>query len=63
MLPMELRTLTREELRRAYETDLRAAFPENELRPLNVLEQLCDEGVYEPLALFEKDIPVGYAFL
>ena len=60
---MELRTLTREELRRAYERDLCAAFPENELRPLSVLERLCDEGVYEPLAFFEKDVPVGYAFL
>ena len=60
---MELRTLTREELRRAYETDLRATFPANELRPLSALEKLCDEGVYEPLAFFEKDLPVGYAFL
>ena len=60
---MELRTLTREELRRAYETDLRAAFPENELRPFNVLERLCDQGVYEPLAFFEKGEPAGYAFL
>ena len=60
---MELRTLTREELRRAYERDLCAAFPENELRPLSVLERLCDEGVYEPLAFFEKDVPVAYAFL
>ncbi len=63
MLPMELRTLTLEELRAAYETDLRAAFPVNELRPLRVLERLCEEGAYEPLALFEKGAPVGYAFL
>lgn len=63
MLPMELRTLTRKELRAAYEKDLRAAFPANELRPLDVLERLCDDGVYEPLALFEEGVPVGYAFL
>jgi len=63
MLPMELRTLTLEELRKAYDKDLRAAFPVNELRPLEVLERLCEDGVYEPLALFEKGEPIGYAFL
>jgi len=61
---MHIRTLTPEELRRAYETDLREAFPPAELKPLRSMEAMREKGVYDPLALFGGNgEPSGYLFL
>lgn len=61
---MELRILSREELRRAYETDLREAFPPSELKPLSAMEGMREKGIYDPLCLVDSGgAPAGYAFL
>ena len=61
---MTLQRLTRDELRRAYETDLVEAFPPSELKPLSAMEILCDKGLYAPLRLTdEQGATLGYALL
>lgn len=49
---MQLRILTPAELKRAYETDLKEAFPPAELKPLRAMEAMRERGIYDPLALF-----------
>ncbi len=61
---MQLRTLTPEELKKAYETDLKEAFPPAELKPLRAMEEMRERGVYDPLALFDAGgAPAGYILL
>ena len=61
---MMLHRMTAEELRRAYETDLREAFPPSELKPLFAMEQLCAKGLYDPLCLVDEENGVrGYVLL
>lgn len=61
---MQLRILTPEELKKAYETDLKEAFPPAELKPLRAMEDMRERGVYDPLALFDGGGgPVGYILL
>lgn len=61
---MMLHRMTAEELRRAYETDLREAFPPSELKPLAAMEDLCGKGLYDPLCLVdEENRTLGYALL
>lgn len=61
---MKLYPMTAEELRRAYETDLREAFPPAELKPLSAMEDLMAKGLYDPLCLRDENGRVlGYALL
>lgn len=61
---MILRTLTVEELKRAYETDLKEAFPPSELKPLSAMEKMRAKGIYDPLCLFDDGgAPMGYMLL
>lgn len=61
---MYLRILTPEETKRAYETDLKEAFPPAELKPLYAIEAMREKGVYDPLALFDEAGEIaGYIFL
>ena len=61
---MTLHYMTRDELRRAYETDLTEAFPPSELKPLFAMEILREKGLYDPLCLHDDDGSVlGYALL
>lgn len=61
---MNLRILTEEELKTAYETDLQEAFPPTELKPLFAMEDLRRKGLYDPLALYdEAGELMGYALL
>lgn len=61
---MHLRTMTPEELKQAYETDLREAFPPAELKPLRAMEAMRARGAYDPLGLYggEGEI-LGYILL
>lgn len=52
---MKIRILLPEELKRAYETDLKEAFPPSELKPLSAMEALRKRGVYDPLGFFSED--------
>ena len=61
---MNLRSLTPEELARAYEIDFKEAFPPAELKPLYAMEAMRARGAYDPLALFDgAGEPQGYIFL
>ena len=61
---MNLDIMTPPALRRAYETDLREAFPPSELKPLAAMEGMRERGIYEPLRLTEDGgEPVGYMLL
>lgn len=61
---MILKILTPEELRRAYETDLREAFPPSELKPLAAMEDLRRKGRYDPLGAFGASGEIlGYVLL
>ena len=60
----QLRILSPEELRRVYETDLKAAFPPAELKPLASMEALRSQGLYDPLVLVdETGTMLGYILL
>lgn len=60
---MEIRELTKEELKTVYETEMRAAFPPAELKPFSAMAALMDRGVYRPLGLFEDGTLVSYLLL
>ena len=61
---MNLNIMTPSELREAYETDLREAFPPSELKPLAAMEGMRERGIYEPLRLTgDGGEPVGYMLL
>ena len=52
---MELRIPTHEQLRIAYARDLKAAFPDAELKDLDVIERMWKAGKYRPYCLFDGD--------
>ena len=60
---MELRLPTGEELKLAYRRDMTPAFPRMERRPLRVIKQLCDAGLYRPWCLFDGRELTGEAFI
>ena len=61
---MLFRSMTPEELERAYRTDLTEAFPPSELKPLGAMEAMRRQGVYEPLCLRDGTGDVlGYILL
>ena len=62
---MKLRKMTPDQLRLAYKTDLREAFPPEELKPLSAMERLWERGLYEALALWGDagEGPLGYVLL
>ncbi len=55
-----LRKLTDEELKTAYETVFREAFPPEELKPLFAITKMRAEGQYDTLGLFRDGEPIGY---
>ena len=61
---MHLKIMTREETKRAYETDLKEAFPPAELKPLWAIEAMREKGIYDPLCLVdEAGETLGYILL
>lgn len=60
---MELRIPTHEQLRIAYARDLKAAFPDAELKDLDVIERMWKAGKYRPYCLFDGEQIVGEAFV
>ncbi len=57
----ELRILTREERKAAYDTVFREAFPASELKPLASMERMIAEGSYRFYGLFRGGAAVCYA--
>lgn len=60
---MELRILSKAELKSLYETEMKRAFPPNELKPLKSMEDMRDTGRYEPLGMFRNGELLGYAMV
>ncbi|MDE6997363.1 MAG: hypothetical protein K2P04_05770 [Oscillospiraceae bacterium] len=61
---MHLRILPPEELKTAYERDLKEAFPPAELKPLAAMESMRAKGVYDPMVLVDGGgTPLGYILL
>ena len=61
---MTLHLLTPAELKTAYDTDLREAFPPAELKPLAAMEALREKGIYDPWCLLDEDgTALGYLLL
>ena len=60
---LELRLPTLEQLRTVYNTEMKAAFPPAELKPLAAIETMWQKGWYKPYCLFDDDALVGVAFL
>ena len=56
----ELKLLTKEERRYAYETVFREAFPAAELKPLAAMERMIADGSYRFYGLLRDGVPVGY---
>ena len=59
----EFRELTDAELKTAYNTVYREAFPPKELKPLFVMRRMAREGSYRTLGWFEGGEAAGYASL
>ena len=60
---MTARLLTKQELKKLYEEELKSTFPPEELKPFRDMEDLLDRGLYEPLGFFEGDRIAAYALL
>lgn len=60
---MRLRELTLAELKQLHRTELKEAFPPQELKPFAAMRTLYHKGVYRPLGAFEGDERMGYVLL
>ena len=60
---MHLTKLNASQLRRLYETELKADFPSSELKPLKAMLSLMEQRRYDALGLYEGDRLLGYALL
>lgn len=60
---MTLREMRLPELKRLHETELREAFPPQELKPFAAMQTLYEAGVYHPVGAWEGERLVGYAIL
>ena len=60
---MTLREMRLPELKRLHETELREAFPPQELKPYAAMKTLYEKGVYHPVGAWEGERLVGYAIL
>lgn len=60
---MKLIELTAEQLSALYESELKAAFPPQELKPLKAMLNLMAEKKYQALGLYDGDELAGYALL
>ena len=56
----EIRKLTVEERKQAYDVVLREAFPPEELKPLAAIERMIAAGYYEFLGFFRDGEAIGY---
>lgn len=60
---MELKELTPQQLENLYDTQMKRAFPPQELKPLSSMEHLREQGRYQPLGLWEGEGLLGYAMM
>ena len=60
---LELKLPSEEDLKTAYERDLKSSFPSNELRPLYNIIFMRDTGKYHPLCAYDDSELIGECFL
>ena len=60
---MHLKTLTKDQLSDLYNDRMREDFPPSELKPLFVILDAVDKGIYEALGLYDGEEIVGYSCL
>lgn len=60
---MELKPLSREQTARLYRDELIGTFPKTELKPLEAIEWLTEQGNYLSLGLYRRDELLSYALL
>lgn len=60
---MKLFKLDAAQLKRIYNERLIFDFPENEQKPLDIIEEAIAKDIYECLGLMDEDNIIGYAFL
>lgn len=59
---MTIRTLDKHEIASLYDTELKSHFPPSELKRLDRIHRLVDQGLYRVAALFDNDRRNAYAF-
>ena len=60
---MELKLPTPEQLETVYEADLKVSFPAAEIKPLQIIQKMVEDGYYRPWCLFDGKEIVGECFL
>ena len=58
---MEMKLLTREQLKLAYDRDLTVSFPRDELKPFRAMEQMLGQGSYRAWGLMDGEDIAGLA--
>ena len=60
---LRLETLNKAQVENVYNERMVIDFPKDELKPLDILYRAMDNGIYEPLGLFDATGIIGYTFL
>ena len=62
-MEIQLKLQTPEEGKLFFQRDMQRDFPEDEIKPWFVIEELLRQGVYELLGAWCDDVQVGYAWM
>lgn len=60
---LHLEKLNKAQVENVYNERMVIDFPKDELKPLDILYRALDNGIFEPLGLFDEAKLIGYAFL
>ena len=63
MMELDMRVLSRQQMRRIYRWEMQEAFPRVELKPLWTILRLMERGEYDALGFYRGEELVGYALL
>lgn len=59
---MHIRTLEKDEIIDIYSKYLEVDFPDDELKPLSIMLDSLEKGIYDCIGLFERDRILAYAY-
>ena len=62
ILNLEIRLLNKVERKNIFYQHMKQDFPENELRPLHMIEALVEKGNYYTYGIFEEEKLIAYAY-
>lgn len=60
---MKLSSLNKKQIETIYQERMKIDFPPNELKPLSMIYDAIERGIYECLGLMDGTDIVGYAYL